>query len=137
MDNVIEVISEKKETKEFRCQTCGKIYDDQIGHFFHSASPVYDGNNGYTMTCRECAYEKYKEYLELFNGNRLKAMEQLCKLFDFYYNKDIFYESVDDKELIERYMRRIQINPHTKKTYSDTMIEDQEESANSLKDILG
>lgn len=133
-------IQPENETGIYICQTCGKIYKKRKGNFSPSNSPIYAGNDRYVSTCRNCVDKLTQQYTKMFSGNEDKAIERVCQIFDFYFNEDALAASKKSssyrKSRFSAYLSKIQLNPHTNKTYSDTIIEHQTNaSINSVEAI--
>ena len=137
-DVTLEKISAKEEPDDYVCQTCGKHYKKRKGNFSPSKSPIYAGTDGYMNTCKNCVDELFIHYTNFFNGNEERAIERICQLFDLYFNESALAASrkiSEDRSRISVYISKIQIKPHTGKTYSDTLIEQKSNSINSADDV--
>lgn len=138
-DAKIDKIEAKDEKDEFICQTCGKHYKKRKGNFSPSKSPIYAGTDGYLNTCKNCVDSLFTQYTEFFDGNEERAIERICQLFDLYFNESALAASrkiSEDRSRISVYISKIQIKPHTGKTYSDTIIETKDDSIGSINDVL-
>lgn len=135
----ISNIKQKKEEPEFYvCQTCGKKYKKRSGNFTPSKSPLYAGTGGYLNTCKSCVDELFKQYTAFYNNNEEKAIERICQIFDLYFNENALVSSKkinEGRSRISSYISKIQINPYTGKTYSDTIIEHQTDSTASADEL--
>jgi len=132
-------IKPKSVAKQYVCQTCGEVYTKRRGNFSPSKSPLYAGNESYLSTCKHCVDKLFEQYSEMFSGNEEKAIERICQIFDLYFNEDVLASSKKVNSSYSRitaYISKVQLNPHAGKTYSDTIIERQENSTiNTVEDI--
>lgn len=125
--------------REYICQTCGKHYKRQKSNFSPSKSPIYAGNNGYLCTCKNCMDSLFAQYTSFFDGNEERAIERICQLFDLYFNESALAASrkiSEDRSRISVYVSKIQIKPHTGKTYSDTIAETKNDSIDNINDMI-
>ena len=74
----------------FKCSCCGKAYKRQQGNFTTSLSPIYKGNDGFLTTCRNCVDALFKQYKEFYSDDDLKALEHICRLFDIYFDENVW-----------------------------------------------
>ncbi len=137
-DARIDKIEARTEPDEYVCQTCGKSYKKRKGNFSPSKSPIYAGTDGYLNTCKSCVDDLFRQYTEFFDGNEERAIERICQLFDLYFNENALAASrkiSEDRSRISVYISKIQIRPHTGKTYSDTIIESKTDSIDSIDEL--
>lgn len=134
----ITKIERKEENESYVCQTCGKPYKKRKGNFTPSKSPLYAGSDGYINTCKSCIDDLFAQYTAFYNGNEDKAIERICQIFDLYFNEDALAASKkisEGRSRISAYMSKIQIRPHTGKTYSDTIIESKSDTISSVEEL--
>lgn len=131
-------IEARYDSGEYVCQTCGKSYKKRKGNFTPSKSPLYAGTDGYINTCKSCIDNLFVQYTAFYNGNEEKAAERICQTFDLYFNEDALAASKKisvDRSRISAYMSKIQIRPHTGKTYDDTIIENKKDTITSVDEL--
>lgn len=129
---------EKKENTKYKCQTCGKTFNTQVGNFSpNKASQLFAANNGYICTCRNCVEELYNKLVSKYEGNEEKAIERICQLFDFYYGElplNMTAEEVVNGTRIGKYISKLSIIQNRGKTY-ETTIEERKEKEDKLTDL--
>ena len=137
-DSKVTKVEQKEDQGLFICQTCGKIYKKRKGNFTPSKSPLYAGSDGYINTCKSCIDDLFSQYTAFYSGNEDKAIERICQIFDLYFNEDALAASKkisEGRSRISAYMSKIQIRPHTGKTYSDTIIETGSDAISSIEEL--
>ena len=135
MEN-IKIETRKKLKDNPLCSCCGKEYEQQLGNFFNSDSPIYAGNKGFFRICKTCTEKLYSQYVQQF-GNSYKAMERMCQIFDIYYDV-VAFEKVLEKNtenVMAAYIKKMQLFQYNGKTYSDTIIENTPETIDTVEDI--
>lgn len=133
-----KIEAEEDDDKEYICQTCGKPYKRRKSNFTPSASPLYVGCGGYLNTCRSCIDKLFVQFTEFYSGSEEKAIERICQIFDLYFNESALSASVKisaDRSRIGTYISKINLKPHTGKTYSDTIIESLSTKIETVEDI--
>lgn len=111
----------------YRCTCCGEFYPTQASYFYKSASPLYEGNNGFISVCKNCV-RSYFDYLsKYFGGDDRKAMERICQLFDIYYCENAFVRADESQHehlpLVSSYISKIGLKAFTEvgTNYLDTI----------------
>lgn len=121
---------EPKVRGHFRCTGCGEIYSTQSRNFQTVQSPLYKGNNGYLCWCNKCLDALYVKYRD--GGlSEADAVRKICSKFDVYWSEKV-WDSVSTKtrgtmSLIRTYMGRTNLNQNDKKTYDNTLVEEERE----------
>ena len=104
------------------CYRCGTAYGRRKGNFPVCYATLYRGS-GYMPYCRNCVETMYQEYLSESNDAK-KAVRQLCRKLDLYWNEQIF-DSVEKKAttrtLMTNYIQRINNLAYAGKSYDDTL----------------
>lgn len=118
----------KDENIKHRCYACGREFKALNPNFFYSNSVFFGANEGYTPICKNCLDKVYKNYIELFSGNEMQAMEMICMQLDWYFSDKLFEatsNATTTSSRVRLYYARLRLdNPETKgKTYVDTIKE--------------
>lgn len=93
------VAEQRARGTKFCCCSCGKCYDKPEDNFIKSSSPLFYGWDGYVPMCKECAELYYRGMvLPAYSKNERRAMEYMCKLFDWYWSDDIFDSALRMRE---------------------------------------
>lgn len=127
--------------KPYKCTRCGTRYSKLKGNFSASQSPLYAGNNegsvSYLPICRKCLDELFNHYA-IALGDEKEAVKRICIKFDIYFN-ELAYESAKkisaDRSRITGYISKVNIIPHTGKTYDDTIDEEQSAKIETIEDF--
>ncbi len=128
-------VEEPKE--QYKCTKCGKVYAIQKGHFAHSNSIIYVENNRYIHICTKCLNDLYIHYVDVLDGNEFEAIRRVCMKFDIYYNERLAKASPNisaDRPRMGSYVAKCNLNPHTGKTYDDTIDEERNIGFESFED---
>ncbi len=121
--------NKSKVAAEYKCSSCGVVYNKQKGNFFSTKSELYKNNNYYVTICRNCAEEYFKKLLGFFNGNIEMAMRRCCQLFDWPYSDRILAatrETAAGTSRIAQYPSKMNMVQFKSigTTYEDTIKED-------------
>lgn len=80
----------KKEVTEQLCTCCGETKKINSANFYKSYSVLYRKNIENRMTiCKDCVLKLADEFQNTFNSEN-RALYELCKLLDTYYEKSLF-----------------------------------------------
>lgn len=134
----IDKITADEEHNDFICQTCGKHFTKRQGNFSPNKSAIYAGSDGYINTCRSCIDKLFRKYTEFYSGSEEKAIQRICEIYDFYFNESALSASKkisEGRSRINTYIAKINIMPHTGKTYSDYLIENHNNTIESFEQL--
>lgn len=88
IDKAVEFTKINPSTERtYICTCCGKEYRTQRNNFYPSKSPLFARNDGYVYICKRCAESYYTTLVDFFAGNEDRAIEQMCTLFDWFYDE--------------------------------------------------
>ena len=75
--------------------------------------------------CKDCMYELFHSWVELYDGNHKMAFKRLCMSFDIYYNDKLFFacDSLDIEVIIGNYMKKFNMVQYKNKTFEDSLAE--------------
>ncbi len=76
---------------KYKCNCCGKEYNQLKTHFYVSASSA-NKDTGYLSTCKTCVQKIYTE-LEKKYDSEYKAVRRVCMMFDIYFSEKVFQAS--------------------------------------------
>lgn len=136
------------EAPKQKCLHCGTEKQDRHFYKLHNNSNIYIGNENYLPVCKDCIkalYEQYRiqyknqfsvlgktaEITEQTNKHDIEklAIKRLCMAFDLYYSDSLFETALRNQEnfhtdLLSAYMRMVNLKQNCKKTYDDTILEE-------------
>jgi hypothetical protein len=121
----------------FQCTCCGRRFKKQIGNFYHSESPLYNGNNHYISVCKNCIDNLLDQYTTMLNSQE-EAIRRLCLHFDIYYSETICASAVKKEEDVSRmsnYISRLNLNQCAGKTYDTYLSEIGNNGIDSYDDL--
>ena len=109
-------------TKEGKCCRCHKAFNKLL--FYKTYSLTY-GDSGYMPVCKECVADLFFHYVDLYNGDKKKALKRICLAFDIYYNDKLFFasDSPDDEVILGNYMKKLNMMQYKNKTFDDSLNE--------------
>lgn len=122
----------KTTQSKYKCFYCEKEYVES--NYYKSNSTFFSGI-GKIPYCKNCLEKFYQLYYEKYmnegySNAEQEAVKRICIFLDIYYNATAFNNAMND---IKRrkinispwaaYMKIIQLNPHNKKSYDDTISE--------------
>lgn len=143
----------KTEVPKRKCLHCGEEKPDKDFYKLHNYSNIYVGNNNYLPACKGCIKILYEQYKVLYKkqfsilGNTAElteetetnenkyaieklAIKRVCMTFDLYYSDSLFksalknQEKIQNIDLLSAYMRMTNLKPNYKKSYDDTILEE-------------
>lgn len=97
--------------------------------------------------CKKCVEEIYNKFLEKYvkeqheNPER-DALRRICMCLDFYFSNKLYkiamknLESKPNSNLISAYFKIIQLSQYSRKSYDDTLFEEDVENNDSLGKVL-
>lgn len=107
------------------CYKCGTAYGRAAGNFYKSYSDLYKGKQ-FLPYCRDCTESMYSAYFTEC-GDRRRAMRQLCRKLDLYWN-DKAFDSIEDistnKTVVGSYLQKINQARRIGKGYDETLREE-------------
>lgn len=112
---------------KFKCNCCGKEYNQYKTHFYSSAS-LSNKHTGYLPVCKTCVQKIYKNLEEKYDSEH-KAIYRVCMMFDIYFSPKVFQSTEKrnaDTNRMAAYMgnyNRAQYNT-VGKTFEDTIEEE-------------
>lgn len=118
---------------QFRCAYCGSVYSMQTRNFPTAQSSLYKGNNGYLCWCNKCIDILYLKYRE--EGlTEPEAARKLCSKFDIYWSEKVWSGLTPGTRgtsgsMIRTYLNRMNLTHYSKKTYDNTLAEEEKEQA--------
>ncbi len=124
----------KKEKPVFKCACCGKEATTPRTCFYRNTnSKFYKSNDGYFTICKDCTLSWYQTLVKELNTEE-DALRLFCEAFDIYYNpKVVEFAKQSEKNTCAIYLSKINIVPHTGKTFIDTLREETEQYVLSRK----
>ena len=115
------------------CTCCGKEKKMDTTHFYKSYSKIYSSTYENRMTiCKECVWKLAEDFNERYSS-RIKAIYELCKLLDIYYEKDIYVSALTQATNTKAnpykvYFQKVLSLPQYKgKTFEDSLPFDENE----------
>lgn len=127
----------EEDTDPFRCCSCGKKYNKQVGYFSHSQSALYKGNNSFLPICNNCLENLVEQYIEII-GDKDKAIERVCLHWDIYYDDKILSAVKNSKigqSRIKNYIRVCNLQQNSGKTYDTTLQGYTGEKIETIRDL--
>lgn len=122
----------KTTQSKYKCFYCEKEY---VESNYYKSNSTFFGGIGKIPYCKNCLEKFYQLYYEKYmnegySNAEQEAVKRICMFLDIYYNATAFNNAMND---IKRrkinispwaaYMKIIQLNPHNKKSYDDTIAE--------------
>lgn len=111
--------------RAFYCTSCGSVFKEQQGNFYHAGSPLYKGNGGYLSVCMKCVDDIFDKYLSKFNGDEEAACRRTCSKLDLYFNPGAFDSApkVPKRSKMGNYMAKLVSDKSYAKSFDDTIFE--------------
>lgn len=122
----------KTSQAKYKCFYCGKEYVES--NYYKSNGSFFDGV-GRIPYCKHCIEKFYQYYYDKYMNEgclnaEQEAVKRVCMAFDMYYNAKVFIDAINNAKKrninispMAAYIRMIQLNPHNKKSYDDTIEE--------------
>jgi len=134
------------------CSKCGKKYPvnkmppkkptekiNILPDFPASQSELYSGLDYHIPICNTCVVKLFNHYVDIYDGNELKAVKRLCQLFDMYYDEGLFKAACKTSKknsLISSYISKNNMRQYKGKTYDTTLsIHGDDDTINSIDDV--
>lgn len=135
------IVEEKKLEKKYPCSRCESSFDKLKGNFSASQSPLYKNHSesgvSYLPVCKSCLEDLYLHYVKVF-ADEHDAIRHMCMKFDIYFNESAYGASKKisaDRNRMTGYISKINIFPHTGKSYDDTLDEERTIKIDSFDDL--
>ena len=93
----------------------------ELSKFYRTYSDLYS-DTGYMPVCKEC-FTKIVDLYTMKFGSQREAMKRTCMAFDLYYNDEIFDAVDGDEAYIGKYLKRLGMTQHRKKTFDTALTE--------------
>lgn len=122
----------KTSQAKYKCFYCGKEYVES--NYYKSNSNFYS-HIGKIPYCKHCIGRFYEHYYDKYLNEgypnpEQEAVKRVCMAFDMYYSAKVYNYAINDAKKrnmsitpMAAYMKTIQLNPHNKKSYDDTIEE--------------
>ena len=133
----------KKEITEQLCTCCGETKKINSANFYKSYSVLYRNNIENRMTiCKECLLKLADEFQNTFNSEN-RALYELCKLLDTYYEKSLFESAKTQAEkqksnVFQIYFQKaLSLPQYRNKRFLDSENFDQKQDYEEISEGLG
>ena len=122
----------KTSQAKYKCFYCGKEYVES--NYYKSNSKFFN-HIGKIPYCKHCIGRFYEHYYDKYLNEgcpnpEQEAVKRVCMAFDMYYSAKVYNDAINDAKKrnmnvtpLAAYIRVIQLNPHNKKSYDDTIEE--------------
>lgn len=133
----------KKEITEQLCTCCGETKKINSTNFYKSYSVLYRNNIENRMTiCKECLLKLADEFQNTFNSEN-RALYELCKLLDTYYEKSLFESAKTQAEkqksnVFQIYFQKaLSLPQYRNKRFLDSESFDQKQDYEEMSENIG
>ena len=110
------------ESDKVVCSRCGKEYAKRRGNFKVSYAACHKGI-GFMSVCSDCVDAMYMTYLSQCKNTK-DAVRQMCRKLDIFWSEAVF-DTIEKKStarnVISKYIQRINTNTYAGKSYDDTL----------------
>lgn len=121
----------KEPVATLHCSCCKQDWKET--EFYSSTSSFF---NGRLPICKSCIETNYKQYFKKYKEDgyanpERDAIRRICMAIDIYYSDVLFEKAKQNMEnsqkeftVISAYLKIVKLNPYGKKTYDDTIAEE-------------
>ena len=134
---------ETEKVSEQLCTCCGEIKKINKNNFYKSYSVLYRKNVENRMTiCKDCVLKLADDFKKDFSSEN-RALYELCKLLDVYFEKGLFEsaksqaESQNSNPYKIYFQKALSLPQYKKKTFIDSEMFDQKKDNEEISEGLG